>query len=120
MSQIQITKSSENGVQFALLDIWSSNNSKGGFLMDKVKVVIQSEISTKEIEVDGVVYTLLNEDEITKQVGFMPGFTGTEDPIILGNALAVIRNYVINILGVKPEQEDNFDKTIKEVAKVLK
>ena len=88
--------------------------------MSKVKVTIKNEESTREIEVDGVMYTLLKEDEETKEVGIMPGFRGTEDPLILGNALAIMRNYVITALGVTPEQEESFDKTIKEAAKFLK
>lgn len=84
--------------------------------MAKIKFILENEQLGKEsIEADGVVYTLFRIDPLTNQSQLRLGASGQmKNGVFLANMLASTRNYVMEVLGVKEDQEDLFDNTIKQ------
>ncbi|MEC0664465.1 hypothetical protein P8864_00630 [Priestia flexa] len=86
--------------------------------MPKIKFILENpQVGKESFEADGVVYTLFRVDPQTKQPQFMIATGGkVKDGIVLANMLAATRNYVMKVLGVKEDQEDLFDKIIRDTA----
>ena len=89
--------------------------------MDKIKITIESkEHGKEELIADGIVFTLLRSDE-QNQKGLVTSYRGPiHDAAIFGNVLAVTRNFIMNLFGIKTEEEEeSFDSKVKQTSKFI-
>jgi hypothetical protein len=81
--------------------------------MSKVKITIQTESGIEELEADGILFTLFQDEET--RVGYRSGYRGNvRSKYTLENILSNARRFVIDKLGIEKDVEENFDKHIRD------